>query len=486
MSKEPLGGITTLLDLTDRDAQENYLFPLEAKQSWFTRDTQRKLISFAPNIQTTLFRGPADFGQRFMFDIGSLRNGDLLFGTFLEIQLGHWLDITTLNGLAGGTWTYVNPITDGWEYANSLGTACIAQAELEIDGKTVETIDGDFADVFGNVYPDYNCQFGVSYDHAGKVPRQTLRNLAAPRIFPTEDGVLHCPLPFFFGRVKYQEALHLIGSKEGTVRIFITLRPFSEVVRRMSGARNSCDETPLNKTIQFNTPTGIIDVKTATVAPPLQSVSLLTHGALVDGEYRQMLLRQPFEYIHREIQTFTFDEPLKYQITRNSTADTVTIQLPLEANHPIEEILWVVRRKNVRVNNEWTNYTNRLESEWPVNPTEQFITAPILQNAKLQVNGIPLIEADEQYFRRHIAHKHRGGISSYANYMYGLSFAERPGDHQPTGSINASRANSLRLTLEIRNPGGNVLEQDWEVKVFCVALNWLRCENGLTNAVFED
>jgi Large eukaryotic DNA virus major capsid protein/Major capsid protein N-terminus len=486
MSKEPLGGITTLLDLTDRDAQENYLFPLEAKQSWFTRDTQRKLISFAPNIQTTLFRGPADFGQRFMFDLGSLRNGDLLFGAFLEIKLGHWLDTTTLNGLAGGTWTYVNPITDGWEYANSLGTACIAQAELEIDGKTVETIDGDFADVFGNVFPDYNCEVGVAYDHAGKIPRQTLRNLSAPRNFPTEDGVLHCPLPFFFGRVKYQEALHLIGSKEGTVRIFITLRPFSEVVRRMSGARNSCDETPLNRTIQFNTPTGITVVKTATVAPALESVSLLTHGALVDGEYRQMLLRQPFEFIHREIQTFTFDEPQKYQIMRNSTADTVTIQFPLEANHPIEEILWFVRRKNVRVNNEWTNYTNRLESEWPINPVEQFITAPILQNAKLQVNGIPLIEADEQYFRRHIAYKHKGGFASYANYMYGLSFAERPGHHQPSGSINASRANSLRLTLEIRNPGGNVVEQDWEVKVFCVALNWLRCENGLTNAVFED
>ena len=79
MAKEqPLGGITTLLDLTDRDAQENYLFPLGASQSWFSLDTQRKLISFAPNIQTTLFRGPAEFGQRFVFDIGSLRNGDLL------------------------------------------------------------------------------------------------------------------------------------------------------------------------------------------------------------------------------------------------------------------------------------------------------------------------------------------------------------------------------------------------------------------------
>ena len=487
MAKEqPLGGITTLLDLTDRDAQENYLFPLGASQSWFSRDTQRKLISFAPNIQTTLFRGPAEFGQRFVFDIGSLRNGDLLFGAFLEIKLGHWLDMTTLNGLTGGTWTYVNPITDGWEYANSLGSVCIAEAELEIDGKTVEIVDGDFSDVFGNVFPDFNARVGIAYDHTAKIPRQTLRNLAAPRNFPTEDGVIHCPLPFFFSRVKYQEALHLIGSKEGTVRIFITLRPFTEVVRRMSGARNSCDEVPLNQSVQFNTPTGIVAVKTAAVAPSLESVSLLSHGALVDGEYRQMLLRKPFEFIHRELQTFTFDEPMKYLLTKNTSSDTVTIQLPLEANHPIEEILWFVRRKSVRANNEWTNYTNRLEAEWPRNPTEQFFTAPMLQYAKVQVNGISLIESDEQYFRRNVASKHRGGIGAYENYMYGLSFAERPGDHQPTGSINASRANSLRLTLEIRNPGGVQAEQDWEVKVFCVALNWLRCENGLTNAVFED
>jgi hypothetical protein len=110
----------------------------------------------------------------------------------------------------------------------------------------------------------------------------------------------------------------------------------------------------------------------------------------------------------------------------------------------------------------------------------------MLKYARLQVNGIPLIEADEQYFRRHIAQKHRGGLESYRNYMYGISFAERPGDHQPTGSINASRANSLRLTLEIRNPGGNLAEQDWEIKVYCIALNWLRCENGLTHAVIED
>jgi len=215
------------------------------------------------------------------------------------------------------------------------------------------------------------------------------------------------------------------------------------------------------------------------VAPPsLDSVTLLTHGAILDGELRQTMLRKPFEIIHRALQTFTFDEPLKYLVSKRS--DAITIQLPLEANHPVEEIIWYVRRKGVAANNEWTNYTDTVERDW--NGLDNFITKPMLINAKIQVNGITLIEADEQYFRQHIARKHKGGYVAYSNYVYGFSFAETPGEHQPTGSVNISRANSLRLTLDIYVPGG----EEWEVKVFTNAINWMRFENGLANAVFED
>jgi hypothetical protein len=479
----PKGTIKTLLDLTDRDSQENYLFPLATNVSWFSKDRNRKTVSFIPHVQTSLFRGPAEFGQRFCFDIGSLRNGDLLFGAALEIKLGHWLDSITLNDLEAGRITYTD-VTAAWEYANSLGSACVSSAELEIDGKTVETIDGDFIHVFTTLFGDYNAQVGVAYDHLGKLPIQTLRNMATtPRNFPTEDGYIHCPLPFFFGRVKYQEALPLIASKEGYVRIYITLRPFSELVRRVSGARASCDETPLGKRIEFTNGWRT----TSNTIPLLESVALITHGALLEGDYREHLLRKQFEMIHREIQIFSFTEPTKYSVAKNDAADTVTIQLPLEANHPIEEMVWIIRRKATSINNEWTNYSNRVESEWPASaPQEAFFTQPMLLSAQVQVNGITMINAGEQYFRQHIARKHKGGYAAYSSYIYGLSFAEMPGVHQPTGSINASRVNSLRLTMEIKNPGGSLAQQEWEIKVFCVEINWLRFANGLANPLFED
>jgi hypothetical protein len=404
--------------------------------------------------------------------------GDLLLGTVLQIKLGHWLDPQTQLLYDANKLTYDVSGT-AWEYANSLGTAIIELAELEIDGKTIETIDGDFINTFAQLYSEFNTQFGVSYDHSGRISRQRLMAEQQPRLFPTEGGTLHCILPFFYMRTKLQDALPMIAVREGTVKIHITLRPFEECVRQLRGYRASCDATPLQTTFQFhNGPTPWTSV-TGVAPPTFRSVQLLTYGSIMNGPIRQRMLHNPFEILHREVQTFYFEEPLKYAIGKKQ--DTIRIQLPLEANHPIEEIIWFVRRRGVRDNNAWTNYTAVLDAEWNASKAGQ----PLLQNAILQANGVTLCDADEQYYRQLIAGAHHGGMSPYINFIYGYPFARTPGQHQPTGSFNASRVNSLRLVLDVNPPGG-VLDGNWEVKVFCIALNWLRFENGIANPMFED
>jgi hypothetical protein len=499
-SVQPRGDITTLLDLTSRDIQDDYLFPLTSETTWFTRDTERRVMPFTPLIQEVPFRGPAAFGQRFSFDLGSLTVGDLLFGTALQIRLDHWLDAQTQLLLAAGRIRYDQPGT-AWEYANSLGSAIIAQAELEIDGDTVETIDGDFINAVATLFPDFNTQVGAAPDHQGK---RSLQRLAAsqttqrPQLWPTEEGILHCVLPFFFGRQRLaQEALPMIAIREGLVRIHITLRPFEECVRQVRGWRDSCLATPLAQPFTFVAGAGDAGVPLPrTVAasatpPPFKSVQLVTYGAILDGPYRQKMLRDPFETMHRVVQTFSFDEPLKYAVGKRAESDSIRIQLPLEANHPIEEILWFVRRKGVRDNNAWTNYTSVLEQEWlGVNGTAtggaaQAAARPLLLSATLQLNGITVCEADEQYYRQLGAKAHRGGFAAYGSYLYGYPFARHPGEHQPSGTANASKLNSLRLTLDVRPPGG-VLDATWEVKVFCIGLNWMRYEHGLANPMFAD
>lgn len=471
--KRPGGDITTLLDLTNRDAQENHLFPLDTNITWFTRNQNRRNIPFVPSIQDFSFRGPASYGQRFTFDIGSLPCGDLMYGAAIQVNLNHWLDLTTLTNIAGLNYTYSN-VDTAWFFANSLGSVLIEKAELEIDGVTIEEIDGDFIYLYSSLFTDLNCQFGSATDSLGAISIADLLSWNPKRNFPIEDGSLFCFLPFFFMRTKLKESLPMIAIKEGSARIHITFRPFKDVVRQRRGYRDSCDSVPLGETISFNQ----ASVDVTRVIPDFKQVKLVTYGAYLDGIDRTKMLREPFEHLFREVQTFTFDEPLKYLVSKNST-DSVNIQLPLEANHPLEEILWFVRQKDVSLNNEWTNYSAVLEKDY--DPTFNPLK-PLMKSAKLQANGITLCDASEDYYRSLISSHHKGGIVSYNKYIYGYPFARTPGEHQPSGSLNASRLNSLRLVLEVEAPKGC----QWEVKVFCIGMNWLRFENGVCNKLFED
>ena len=478
--KKPLGTITTRLDLTNRDLQENDFFPLKTETTWFARNTERRVLAFTPVVQEIPLRGPGAFGQRFSFDLGSLIVGDVLLGTILQIRLDHWLDPQSQLQVEAGLLSYDVSGT-AWEYANSLGTAIIAQAELEIDGKTIETIDGDFINVFNILYGDYNRSFGIAYDHLGRLPMRMLMAEQAPRLFPTEDGTLNCLLPFFYMRTARREGLPMIAVREGLVKIHITLRPFEECVRQLRGYRDSCDAVPLNTKIAMRLGATAKLAATPVAPPSFKFIQLLTQSAIINGAFRQRMLRAPFEIMHRELQTFYFEEPLKYAVGKRGADDVIRIQLPLEANHPLEEIIWFVRRRGVRDNNAWTNYSSVLDAEW--NP--RVAAQPLLQNAIIQANGVTLCDAEEQYYRQLIAAAHKGGMIAYNNFVYGYPFARTPGEFQPSGSFNASRVSSLRLVLDVKPPGG-ILDGNWEVKVFCIALNWLRFQNGMANPMFED
>jgi hypothetical protein len=656
-ANRPIGDITTLLDLTNRDAEENNLYPLTTKTTWFSRDKDRRLMPTTPILQEIPFRGPAAFGQRFTFDVGALQAGDLLHGMAIQIRLAHWLDPATLLAIQGGSKTYWDPDKKVWQYANNLGAVAVASAELEVDGVTIETLDGDFIQIYNTLFPDLNAQFGVATDSVGLRPIRDMTAQGQSYPYPTEDGIIHIFLPFFFGRIKFSEALPLLSIKEGTVRVNIALRPLSEVVRQIRGYRESCDSTPLGQTHNLIPPavlqtplvvvpgypnalivspttvksvnvgltptysgrfasiyaidgpfeltyisdnprliraigvttdpttdrenyeiyvyylferdspittvvasrntilyqdfgqrartivtikydgttfsvyqnyfliathtatsigplylTGILEtyidtpgvtisnisftgerlvypqeqsVTSLTTLPDFPHIALLTWGTLITGVLRDTMLHAPYEFLYRELQTFLFDEPMTYQIAKNSTSDTISVQLPIEANHPIEEIIWVVRRRSAADNNEWYNFGSYLERDFATRPALEQV--PLLRTAQIQANGQTLIEGDERYFRREIATKHAGGIVAYNRFIYGYSFARSPGDHQPSGTINASRLNSLRLTLDVAVPTVfSYQDTTWEVRVYVLALNWLRVQNGLLNRMYQD
>ena len=483
-TKEPRGPATTLLDLVSRDIQDNILFPLNSTITRFTRDDTIRTIPMSSVLREHTFRGPAEFGQRFTFELGDINCGDLIQGIFIQVQLGDWFIDTVRQDLILGKFTYTDP-KNAWTYINSLGSSILHEATFEVDDQVLEKITGDSINVVSLLFPDLNTQVGLS-DIEGHKSITDVKQWDGTRLLPTEDNWITVPLVFSMLRERITSTFPLIACREGTIRIRVSLKSFDEVVRIVSGSRASCEDTPLGKQyvlqdtgVTYNKRTMI---RTSLEAPMLKNIQLLTYGVFVDGPYREMLIRQPFERPFREIQQFDFTEPLKYVVNKSGT-DMITIQLPLEANQPVEEIVWFLRRKaSIDLNNDWTNYSATLEKDYdPIYAPLQ----PLLQFAKIQANGMDVVSQDEKWFRSHIARAHKGGKIPYDAFIYGYSFARHPGEHDPTGTINASRLHSLRLTLDVKPPGGSS-DTEWEVRVFVFAFQWLRFGNGICNKVFVD
>ena len=480
----PKGSATTLLDLVSRDFQDNTLFPLNSSITRFTRDDTLRTIPMAPVMREFTFKGPASFGQTFTFELGDMNCGDLISGLYIQLQPGDWLTGITRNKIIDGI-LIPNIPQELWTYCNSLGTSILEEATLEVDDQILERITGDSIHVSSLLFPDLNMQFGLA-DVLGLKSIDNIKNANGLTPFFTEEGWITVPLMFSMLREKLTATFPLIACRAGTMRIRVTLKKYNEIVRILSGARASCEDTPTNKSFQFidttKTFNKITQINSYTVDPPLKNIQLLTHGVFVDGPYREMLLRQPFERPFREIQQFDFTEPLKYVVNKTGN-DMITVQLPLEANGPVEEIVWFLRRKAaVTLNNDWTNYSATLEKDY--NSTFAPLE-PLLLSAKIQANGQDIIQQDEAWFRSQIARAHKSGKTSYDAFVYGYSFAKHPGEHNPSGTINASRLNSLRLTLNVKPPGGSS-DTEWEVHVFVYAIQWVRFGNGICNKVFID
>jgi hypothetical protein len=430
------------------------------------------------------FKGPADFGQRFVFELGDVNCGDLVQGLMIQLQLGDWFNGLTRLNLQNGYYEYVTP-NEAWTYINSLGTALLEEATLEVDDQILERITGDSVNVVSLLFPDSNVQVGAS-DVIGRKSLADVKAWTGVNLLPTDDNWITIPLVFSMLRERLTATFPLIACRAGTMRVNVTLKRFDQIVRRVSGERASCTETPLAETVEFRDTRfsfyRTFPQKTSTTPPALRQIQLLSHGIFVEGPYREMLLRQPFERPFREIQQFDFSEPLKYLVSKTGS-DLITIQLPLEANQPVEEIVWFLRRKAaVTLNNDWNNYSATLEKDY--DPTFAPLQ-PLLSSAKIQANGMDIINEDESWFRSHISRAHRGGKVAYDSYIYGYSFSKHPGEHDPTGTLNASRLNSLRLTLNVKPPGGSS-DTEWEVHVFAFAIQWVRFGNGICNKVFID
>jgi len=240
-SAKPVGELKKIVSLIDRSDFDEYVYPPNSSKTKF-RPENEHYHNFTQETATWTFQGSPNWGQRITFAVPWPWQGDFLNWIALRLKPLTWLPGNTADRIGPNIQNLV-PLdeADFFVWAQSLGTIAIAKAEMEVDGVIIETFSGDWINTWNKM--NHSVTTAVAYDDGiyNSYVNPTVNN-----VLVSEDGYIYCYLPFWFAK-HVNTAFPLIScSGPNTVRFHITLRPFSEVIRKI-GAPLNCGETPLGK-----------------------------------------------------------------------------------------------------------------------------------------------------------------------------------------------------------------------------------------------
>ncbi len=449
----PAGG--SLLQLVATGKQDVFL--TGNPQISFFRMVYRRHTAFATEYMPMYFDGTPNFGQRITCLIP--RRGDLLGRVTLEVNLPPLRD------------TSGNPLS----YTNAIGHALIQEITFEVGEQEIDRQTGEWMEIWTQVTTPASQREALNQLIGRREPYD------APNLLPATSGDgmrLLIPLQFYFCQTPGLY-LPLIALQYSPIRINITLRPLQQLFWRpppnpfptTGPAWQPACSTPLDCTAQI--------------------ASMLLWGEFVylDVDERRHFVTTSHEYVIEQVQ---YTPP--FSVTANQT--TATIQV--DFNHPVKEFFFVVQRDELAAGrNEWFNYSHLgtdeplpaflqpyLNSNAPANRLDMITTA------LLQLDGHDRFQArPPQHFRLEQPFQHHT-TTPVSSYIYNYSIALRPEDAQPTGTLNASRIDSIVWQIEmnplLNNPAIPVTQQRGAatVRIYAHNYNIFRVINGFGGLVF--
>lgn len=209
--------------------------------------------------------------------------------------------------------------------------------------------------------------------------------------------------------------------------------------------------------IEFETKTNCLTNGTGTAGD--MDAKLWVDYIYLDTDERRRFAQLSHEYLIEQLQ-FTGDESL---------TNGPTNRIKLNMNHPCKELVWVgTRSSNVATGaSAWINFSGA------VNTTKNMIV-----NSKLQLNGHDRFsERDGLYFNLVQPFQHHENVPSNAGINV-YSFALKPEEHQPSGTLNMSRIDTAVLNINSDGPGS--------IKVFATNYNVLRIMSGMGGLAYSN
>jgi len=229
---------------------------------------------------------------------------------------------------------------------------------------------------------------------------------------------------------------------------------------------------------------------TSTAPTVFGSASLWVDYIFLDTDERRRFAQLSHEYLIEQLQ-FTGSESVSGDIVKPK----------LSFNHPCKELYWFTtfnktNASGIEVNNiNWFNYTNLSSDMNGLNNTLKNETANrnlraissnnTTKTAKLVLNGNDRFsERPGSYFNMIQTYQHHENIPNNSGINV-YSFALKPEEHQPSGTLNMSRIDTAVLNLSL-NLGTDTANMVYSLNVYAVNYNVLRILSGMGGLAYSN
>ena len=420
-----------LLQLVAYGAQDVYL--TGNPQITFFKVVYRRHTNFAIEAIQQTFNGNPGYGNTVNCQIS--RNGDLINRMYLQVEVP---------SKTGGADTYVN----------YLGLRLLKSVVIEIGGQQIDKHYSDWM----YIWNELSLPVGKRHAYDKMVGAEHGDTTGAIGI-PTTT-TLYVPLEFWFCR-NVGLALPLIALQYHEVKVKIEFDTKPNCIVTSTGATGA----------------------TATNFPELKDISLWVDYIFLDTDERRRFAQLSHEYLIEQL-----------QFTGTETLGTGSTRVKLNFNHPCKELVWVAKLRNPTSRNvRWYDYTDMD----PANDLAGVGTPALAKNpfedAILQLNGNDRFAVRKgSYFNLVQPYQHHTNVSANPGINV-YSFALKPEDHQPSGTLNMSRIDTATLMvntvskLQTATDRGTDVTIDYSgINIYAVNYNVLRILSGMGGLAYSN
>ncbi len=426
-----------LLQLVAYGAQDVYL--TGNPDITFFKVVYRRHTNFSMESIEQSFNGNNNFGSRVSVLI--TRNGDLINRIYYTASIKN-------------NYTYASGYANGVALVPYFGQKLLKRIELEIGGQIIDRHYSEWLYIWNELTMPLGKKEGYKLMVGGEAKNRSIY---------LEAGLsyqIYVPLEFWFCR-NVGLALPLIALQYHEVKINIEYSTAAEIVD--TSIRNQCnaieDDADLRDTVATNNGFAAQNLT-------LENVAMWVDYIFLDTDERQRFAQLPHEYLIEQLQ-FTGSD------TINSTNDVNSLRsVRLNFNHPCKELIWTIW-ENTTPGRYWNNFSDSTSNVY------ETADNPVLR-AKIQLNGNDrFAERNGNYFSIVQPYQHHETTPSLYNQGINVySFALKPEEHQPSGSLNMSRIDTAVLSIASAVSG--------TISVYAVNYNVLRILSGMGGLAYSN